>query len=659
MPLTIYPLPRPPKYQLTMDHQAPSPRASSPSPAPRAQSPAVSGDEQQPSSPTTANALPAIPQQSSPEYRPEFLRSVGENERHPKGKRKRTAAKDKAILEAAYNANPKPDKAARLDIVKRVSLNEKEVQIWFQNRRQNDRRKSRPLSPQELAALRYGGMQILSSDPAPYNTAFSSDITNTSPLQSLSRPEQEPTSPTQPDRPVSQAGEEPEPVAEVRRETSKWEEPRDNAKELATPAPKPRSAHDQSSALSQSFSASVGYLSNRWNTGNSFTTPAPVTAGRDEPFSFESFSSSCPPAFSAGSILPPPSTQPSRFRISMSLEGKAEVVASTISPPRPIAAPPTPDMLQSLRSIRRPNLQRSHSASPIVTLPPISVLTSSLTSHSPLPPRLTRGRSRDVHAWEFACDAENREDALTAQAKNESNGSAIAAISLLRSTSSTGGSPLQQSSSAKRNATISKATPRPGAAKKAKLGRASSSVARMQSVLELSEKANHDNQQVVSSTSEKIKVHARHSPSGHDSDKENWSPDEDGNPRTPYYSHAQSITGSATTGRRPLPSSATRSEKDYRKHPRRTPANNKTALNDRANTAPVKGRGQRRDKRAAQDSVLEIFEDEEAENRSPASSRAALDDEVERFMRGNVSPSKKSDVDAVAGLLSLSQGNWR
>lgn len=36
---------------------------------------------------------------------------------------------DKAILESAYNANPKPDKAARLDIVKRVSLNEKEVQV--------------------------------------------------------------------------------------------------------------------------------------------------------------------------------------------------------------------------------------------------------------------------------------------------------------------------------------------------------------------------------------------------------------------------------------------------------------------------------------------------------------------------------------------------
>lgn len=34
------------------------------------------------------------------------------------------------ILEEAYSSNPKPDKQARLDIVQRVSLNEKEVQVW-------------------------------------------------------------------------------------------------------------------------------------------------------------------------------------------------------------------------------------------------------------------------------------------------------------------------------------------------------------------------------------------------------------------------------------------------------------------------------------------------------------------------------------------------
>jgi hypothetical protein len=39
-------------------------------------------------------------------------------------------AKDKMVLEEAYSSNPKPDKQARLDIVQRVSLSEKEVQVW-------------------------------------------------------------------------------------------------------------------------------------------------------------------------------------------------------------------------------------------------------------------------------------------------------------------------------------------------------------------------------------------------------------------------------------------------------------------------------------------------------------------------------------------------
>lgn len=72
-------------------------------------------------------------------------------EKHPKGRRKRTSyvdnndhalrtvtdrdfvgwcrAKDKMILEEAYSSNDKPDKQARLEIVKRVELNEKEVQV--------------------------------------------------------------------------------------------------------------------------------------------------------------------------------------------------------------------------------------------------------------------------------------------------------------------------------------------------------------------------------------------------------------------------------------------------------------------------------------------------------------------------------------------------
>ncbi|KAL5334340.1 hypothetical protein BJX70DRAFT_22555 [Aspergillus crustosus] len=65
-------------------------------------------------------------------------------------KRRRTSPEDHTVLEAEYQKNPKPDKASRTSIVSRVSLGEKEVQIWFQNRRQNDRRKSKPLNPNEL-----------------------------------------------------------------------------------------------------------------------------------------------------------------------------------------------------------------------------------------------------------------------------------------------------------------------------------------------------------------------------------------------------------------------------------------------------------------------------------------------------------------------------
>ncbi|EGE07498.1 homeobox transcription factor [Trichophyton equinum CBS 127.97] len=66
-------------------------------------------------------------------------------------RRRRTSPEDHAILEAEYRLNPKPDKATRASIVSRVSLGDKEVQIWFQNRRQNDRRKSKPLHPNELS----------------------------------------------------------------------------------------------------------------------------------------------------------------------------------------------------------------------------------------------------------------------------------------------------------------------------------------------------------------------------------------------------------------------------------------------------------------------------------------------------------------------------
>lgn len=634
--------PRSPRHSLST---SPAPTQSH-LPSPSSSQPADTTDEQLPSSPINNARLPTASRHSSipPTGSPLQLSGL---ERHPKGKRKRTAAKDKAILEAAYIANPKPDKSARLDIVKRVSLNEKEVQIWFQNRRQNDRRKSRPLSPQEIAALRYGGMQILSSDPMPYNSSFSTDNGDTSPAQSMSRPETGATSPP----PLDHAGSSTCDGQDRTQDDLGCDDanPSLPLPEAVTPAQKTKPADESHQSLTRSFSGSVGYLSNRWNMSSSFSSPSTLGQGGDDSFKLECFAASTSSS-SSGPILPPPDSQSSQFRLSLSLEGKAEVVPSMPSPPRQISQPPSTDAssMQHLGPVHRPSLEQGQGDSPSVTLPPISILTSSLplSGSSAIPPRLSRGRSRDVHAWEFCCDAENREDALTVQAKHESSGSAIAAISLLRSASSSG-SPLQPSGSAKRNSAMRKAVPRSGSAKRPKLGRATSSVARLQTSFGPGE--NKEVRKDAVYNPEKVKVSMLLSPSGNDSDKENWSPDEEGNPRLPLP-QSQPV-------RRPLPSGTSWLDK---RSPRRTPGRrpqdrrSPPLLGSRANSAPLRGRSVRAGKRGQ--SRLEIFEDVEDDS---GPNVPALDEEVERFMRGVASPSKKGDVDAVAGLLSLSQGNWR
>jgi len=52
---------------------------------------------------------------------------------------------DQAVLEAAYKRDPKPDKTARLELVKQVTLGEKEVQVSLM-RESHRRTSSRPLT---------------------------------------------------------------------------------------------------------------------------------------------------------------------------------------------------------------------------------------------------------------------------------------------------------------------------------------------------------------------------------------------------------------------------------------------------------------------------------------------------------------------------------
>ncbi|KAK3905172.1 homeobox protein YOX1 [Staphylotrichum tortipilum] len=577
--------------------------------------------------------------QSSSPPKPDSTSPSVEPPRHPKGKRNRTEKGDKAILEAAYQKNSKPDKAERLELLKRVNLpTEKAVQIWFQNRRQNDRRKSRPWSPQVVEAVTQGRVRIVSDGLIPGNTSF--NLENA--LVSVPSASQE-----QP------AGSSPSPHSTLEFGSSQdtartegpvaWQGEHAAVDETAAPPAAERRVESQQ-VLSRSFEGPTGYLSNRWNAaGSAAPAPNPGYHGFFRP----------DPHTRPGAFLPRPLSTPPQYHLSTSLEGKAEVIQAIPSPPRSTAPPPITDILlprpesPGPPDIYRRRGQRVHR-------------THSLEMSNRLPPILTRGRSSNPQEWEYAVSG-NREDALTVQAKHENSGSATAAINLLKFFE-------QSSSRAKRNAPAGGAAPRYGAAKKPKLVRSYSTLARLENTMGPSNRHNMqaNNRPAPSDKHKPSRPAGTTFISGNDSDKENWSPDEDGNPRpsrrvaapSPGITSGSSLT---STGRRLLPSEPPLSKPG--RNPRRTLGGSGAPFLSpagRASTAPSYSLfgGEQRFKRGRLSvaSSLEIFEDEEEEGEGEEEEEGGeSSEEVRRFMGAGASPSKEK---AVEGLLRLSQGNW-
>lgn len=160
------------------------------------------------------------------------------------------------------------------------------LQIWFQNRRQINRRKSRPLLPHEIAAFGLRGMAALSSDPAS-NMAFSSSQSGGGDFESSLHQEmigsQEETGIGQDEAEVLLL----EPAAELFK-VSKKEEVEAVTLDRPTFLP-PLLKRQVSSTISvnessslpttesviKSFSSTPGYLANRWSSiNNSISTPA-------------------------------------------------------------------------------------------------------------------------------------------------------------------------------------------------------------------------------------------------------------------------------------------------------------------------------------------------------------------------------------------------
>ena len=200
----------------------------------------------------------------------------------------------------------------------------------------------------------------------------------------------------------------------------------------------------------------------------------------------------------------------SSVRLSLSLDGKAQVVMEIGSSP----SPPRPKPTMSVKSRNEPLMRSQSEVGPgsqpfqIIEREPVR-----------LPLSTPAGRSRDARTWEFYCDSDTR-NALTIQAEEEQKGSAERAISLIRSSKSRVSEPtigsrsMQETTgkdSIKRKKNAGQSTQKP------KLARTASSFARLQTV----------KHQQIDIKVKSLKPDSQSSifwdPDG-DSDKENWEP---------------------------------------------------------------------------------------------------------------------------------------
>ncbi|EMD60464.1 hypothetical protein GGP41_000782 [Bipolaris sorokiniana] len=348
-------------------------------------------------------------------------------------KRRRTSKEDEDILKSEYLKNPKPSKAARLEIVKKVALGEKEVQIWFQNKRQNDRRRSRPIEPSSTASFMSSSSTM--SDPPTEDevVAVARRIDNApEPHESDECPKSDP--PEQPATPELTSDETiPEPRT-IDTAVSPAAEP-ENANEAAVEllseaqtgiAPPQTTNSQQAVPLSQGPTQSrTSWISNRRSA--SFVrclqdyTPEVITFPNAPPRPLES-----PEALTKTPSRPLKRTH-SFMRLSTNENGTARIVTDLDKTPSPPKSKKTPCSFSRAAA----GLRRSYSAAGLND----RLAAAARGEPSPKLPRTgsSIGRSRDSRAWEFWCDPEARSTtSLTARAEQEESGSAADAIGILR-----------------------------------------------------------------------------------------------------------------------------------------------------------------------------------------------------------------------------------
>ncbi|KAF3009936.1 hypothetical protein E8E13_011068 [Curvularia kusanoi] len=347
-------------------------------------------------------------------------------------KRRRTSKEDEDVLKAEYLINPKPDKAARLEIVSKVALGEKEVQIWFQNKRQNDRRRSRPLDPSSSASLM--SSSSIMSDPAIEDEH--ARVSGNAPEPGSEAPRTDAPAPAQPTTPEAVSDETvPETPEERRRTVAAEHDTQTTTQPTIEPSTDPQTADtapteitnsQQSASTSQGAQPRTSWISNRRSA--SFVRSAEDYA--PETITFPNAPSKVleSPEESKSSDTRPLKRAHSFVRIATNEDGSARVVTDldkTPSPPHPKTTP-----VPFARAAA--GLRRSYSAAGLND----RLLAAARGEPSPKLARISPssvGRSRDSRAWEFWCDPDTRHNtSLTARAEQEGSGSAADAIGLLR-----------------------------------------------------------------------------------------------------------------------------------------------------------------------------------------------------------------------------------
>lgn len=364
------------------------------------------------------------------------------------------------------------------------------MQIWFQNRRQNDRRRSRPLQPHELVA------HLRNSTASPIPTQVSSSPTvevtsaplrransSLSPIEISNRPASRASSIHDLLNPASS------PHTRVSQDVSGQSTPASSPECLTSTIPKDQTALVECADNPQEPDCEHGSGKKRDHDEmiGAASMPTPESSGRSDT---EAPVRSKEPLTRTSSMV----------RLAMTVDGAVKIRTTnepTPSPEKPRTLAPT------FPGKTKTPLVRSKSA-----MHGMEIFRDCASGAGSKHMGAGFGRSRDARTWEFFCDNASK-DALSTQAEAETSGSAVSTINLIRSNS-------LKSRSQNLSPLVSKTNVRPTSTTKEgrpKLSRARSSLGRLQGL---------DGEDDVSHGKTKRHGHVR-SGSG-DSDKENWAP---------------------------------------------------------------------------------------------------------------------------------------